>query len=684
MGVYHKIANYETNEFVVSLLTTQEYAFVGTTNSIEIVDISNPINPIFVNSFVTGHAVCNIKLYESTVIFISNMMIYIIDISDMNNLAELSTYEVINGTWIASNFDIFDTYILLPMHSNGIDVIDISDLSTPTHINNFPISYRIDNLNINENILIAYGDNENYDSCFWIYEINSFQNIDLKYEYLITMNNEYCNVFDSQQSIFYILTNDNEITAFDISNIDEIEILGQINHHADNMFIDDSILSVHAVNLGYVEIDVSDLTNPYAIERYSTNMGMYAGSICKQAGFLYHSDPDGFAVIDISNPTNELLLSSFNDGLSSGSSSSFADNDILYIVGWDDSLDVYDISEPESPSLLSSIYIEHIRKIKTYDNIGYVKCSHGDDRFLNIYDFSDVLNPILESEIQIVNGSYTRYHFYNNYLYIADDEFKIYNVQDPSNPILVCTLDNINDSECIDTQDNILYISNYPNIEFYDITNPECPSLINSYNEFAFTFSVFENYLYYFDYVSFKIIDISDLYNPILISEIFINDMTYPQFIPIAKVIGNNLIFSDPLWNKIYSYNISDPFNPSFVSEFNWNISSAVLDIHNQNLIIRDNFNGVFIIDNNTFVSVSENNIINTTNQLINYPNPFNPETTISYELLEADEVELNVYNIKGQKIKSLVDEFVDLGSHTVQWFGDDRNGNPVSSGIYF
>ncbi len=66
-----------------------------------------------------------------------------------------------------------------------------------------------------------------------------------------------------------------------------------------------------------------------------------------------------------------------------------------------------------------------------------------------------------------------------------------------------------------------------------------------------------------------------------------------------------------------------------------------------------------------------------------NYPNPFNPSTTISYNLIEDSNVELSIYNLKGQKVKQLVKNHLSAGQHSVNWNGTDNNGKDVSSGIY-
>jgi len=67
-----------------------------------------------------------------------------------------------------------------------------------------------------------------------------------------------------------------------------------------------------------------------------------------------------------------------------------------------------------------------------------------------------------------------------------------------------------------------------------------------------------------------------------------------------------------------------------------------------------------------------------------NYPNPFNPETTISYSVRENVPVSIEIFNVKGQKVKTLVNEAKAAGNHSIVWKGMDDNNRPVSSGVYF
>ena len=69
---------------------------------------------------------------------------------------------------------------------------------------------------------------------------------------------------------------------------------------------------------------------------------------------------------------------------------------------------------------------------------------------------------------------------------------------------------------------------------------------------------------------------------------------------------------------------------------------------------------------------------------LQNWPNPFNPETTLRYTLPEASQVRLEVYDMIGQKVQTLVSERQEAGAYQVQWSGRDDSGRAAASGLYF
>ncbi|NOZ61692.1 MAG: T9SS type A sorting domain-containing protein, partial [Calditrichaeota bacterium] len=66
-----------------------------------------------------------------------------------------------------------------------------------------------------------------------------------------------------------------------------------------------------------------------------------------------------------------------------------------------------------------------------------------------------------------------------------------------------------------------------------------------------------------------------------------------------------------------------------------------------------------------------------------NYPNPFNPTTTIAYNVPKDSKIQIEIYNLMGQKVKTLFSGFNAAGSHKIEWDGTNDVGKPLTSGVY-
>jgi len=67
-----------------------------------------------------------------------------------------------------------------------------------------------------------------------------------------------------------------------------------------------------------------------------------------------------------------------------------------------------------------------------------------------------------------------------------------------------------------------------------------------------------------------------------------------------------------------------------------------------------------------------------------NFPNPFSPTTSIAYTVAQSGPVEITIYNIRGQRVRQLVNEFKPMGRFQLTWDGANDRGTRVAQGIYF
>ena len=81
------------------------------------------------------------------------------------------------------------------------------------------------------------------------------------------------------------------------------------------------------------------------------------------------------------------------------------------------------------------------------------------------------------------------------------------------------------------------------------------------------------------------------------------------------------------------------------------------------------------------------NNTLNYPDEYIliqNYPNPFNPNTKIDFFIPKKNNININIYSIKGDKVKNLFTGDIKTGYHSINWDGKNDNGNELPSGVYF
>ncbi|MFC1897956.1 T9SS type A sorting domain-containing protein [Candidatus Cloacimonadota bacterium] len=144
--------------------------------------------------------------------------------------------------------------------------------------------------------------------------------------------------------------------------------------------------------------------------------------------------------------------------------------------------------------------------------------------------------------------------------------------------------------------------------------------------------------------------------------------------------LDDDPLFMDPVNSNFYLHPDS-PCIDAGTAFFEWN-GEVILDLSPDEYYGDAPDIGAFEWDG---TPIDNEELIIANYELRNFPNPFNPETKISFSIPEESDAELLIYNIKGQKVKTfLINSSTDEPINSVVWNGEDDSGKSVSSGIYF
>ncbi len=184
---------------------------------------------------------------------------------------------------------------------------------------------------------------------------------------------------------------------------------------------------------------------------------------------------------------------------------------------------------------------------------------------------------------------------------------------------------------------------------------------------------------------------------------IALNDPPMVTHIPEQRILPGNVFQAIKLDDYVFDIDNDD-------SEIEWSVFGAIdLQVQIVNRIVTINVPNSEWLGNETIIfyakdpygstgnsittfTVSTETDVQTEDESLptkfalhpNFPNPFNPETTISFDVPEPSQIRILIFNRLGQKVRTLLDENKSAGRYRVNWNGTDEVGNKVSSGVYF
>ncbi len=705
MAVYHKLGDFDTPGSAMSVKVSGNYAYIADNNfGLAIIDIADSHNPSLVSSYgIDGNAL-SVAVVDNLVYVDTLDSLMIFDVTNPYAPSLLGAASVPTGgqnTWenivtVSGNIAyVLSNHLTDPAGAPYyfLNAVDVSDPQNPTLIGSYDDYGGIHTRSISVVNGIAYLAGRAEGGALSRYP-QGLQIIDVSIPQNPTWITSYpCDAFSAtvDNNIAYVVAGDS-LLFIDVSVpqnptlIDSYTMPDDWNYYSMiSISVSEGVLYIADNVNGLRTINVTSLQDPFLISSYTcqARSASFANGIAwiTASNILwdYYSN-NWFEIIDISNAQNPALLGSYDTPGTAYSVSK--EGSTLYIADGDSGLQIINIQNPLNPVWLGS-----------FDTSGTVMSSH-------------------------VSG---------NTAYVADGYgLHIVDVNDPQNPVHLGYLNTVGLARSIDLADTIAILANGWSIKTIDVSNPQLPVLLGSCNTpgqanyvvtdgikafiadgnsglcivnfinpqhpvqiaswytagNATCVSLHGNYIYMADgEEGLQVFNVTDPYTPILAC-------TVPPYHGSGNIVscyvqGDLLFVSDDWWNEISVYDISVPQTPVLLNRYAWNLITNGMLVAGDVLYTANGHFGLSILDLGIVDVNDPVQIPHSAFQMRNYPNPFNPETTLAYTLPAAGSVSLEIFNSRGQLIKSLLHQEQLAGEHSLIWNGKDDFGHIVASGLY-
>ena len=459
------------------------------------------------------------------------------------------------------------------------------------------------------------------------------------------------------------------------------------------------------VRTGTSIISLADPANPFEIAFIpGTNTIWRDIKVHDQYAYVVSDGTsDGLQIIDLSQlPNTATLVNQLNTWFDEAHNI-FIEDGYAYAIGTEGGggMHILDLSDPINPTETAYYTASgYIHDVYVWDDT-VVACTGSSGEF-HLVDVSNKFNPQFVSASAPLPGIYAHSGWMTDdkrYFYATEEfnsiDISVWDLQDRTSWDLVVPTWETNSGA---TVHNLFIVGNYAHISYYgdgyvvlDISDPENPFLVGEYD----TASMWGCY----PYLPSGLTICSDINNGLYV---FNSDYGLPVELSsfTASTSGSTVTLDwatateiNNLGFEVERTPLSPPFNEGgntsswrligFVDgygtttepqQYSFTDTELLNGVYNYRLKQID-FDGSFEYSNSVEVEV----FLPTALELQqNYPNPFNPSTTIKFTLPESGLVTLKVFNIIGEEVAELVNEFIEAGSHTVNF-----SASNLSTGIY-
>ena len=675
--------NWSTAE-EMEVVVREDFAFVALDpGGIHILDISNPRNPQIVWYNDTDFPCAKSPvIFENYLIFIATEDVVVLDISDPT-LPSITYRHLEQGRWhdriVATSFG-----VAIGGYGGSVDLFNMNDMGQLIEVGR--INSSAWNITVDNNILYAVGrhdiDEENHTRVIRAIDIVDPTNPhEISW---VAIDRTVIDICARDGIIYTALERDGVLRILDATNPDEMQEL------------------YHGGNWG----------EPTSIT--------LAGQL------LLMTTTGGFInIIDISQPTESVLLSSYRHGTHGLDALDVsAQGTCAFVVG-DTRLGMVDFSNPEIPAAIGEYNGNgNVESVMSLGRYALVQDREGNPRddyaVINIVDVEDIHQPLQMGQCDVTGEAYNPVDMCvkNNFLFVLKPYgCDIFNILNVNRPVLVASWEN-EDHE--DGGDHLIYygiestdgdyIFLRTNQGFESVRASQLPRLVRrSINipegENAFTsFKIYDNYAFCLDALGMRVLDISDRNNvhTVALCNLVIYGMGI--FNLSMNPEGDLVVMTD--WKNCWLFDVSDPLNPEILTEdlsapkgasiygdyllANSYESLTLYDISNRTepvvlteyqtpgLLIEsiELCDGYALIGDGTSFMILEIvqpekvgdpvRLVPSINNLEAYPNPFNSTTIVNYSLPTSENLSIRLFDISGRELRTLYHGFQTSGSHSI------------------
>jgi hypothetical protein len=672
VAVCHKLGGYDTPGSASSVSVVGNIAYVADGNGgLQIIDITEPENSVLLGSANTARAY-SLTLRDSLVYVANAAGLHIFDVTNPASPALLGHYYDNSHPFNAHEVVIVDSLAYLAASNRGLLIINISNPANQVLLGRYAAPSWVTSIAVVNNIAYLADD---YAGLLCVDVSNPFNPILIGWYNL----NAYSLSVRVDNNVAYVGNGSQGLQIIDVSNPSSPVLLATYDApgYFNSVTVENNKAYVTMDARGLLVLDVSDPGNPVQLGVYGTNDYATSVSVNGDTAYLTASNA-GLQIIDVTESQHSLVQGGY---ITPGLANCVAVNgNRAFVTQNDVGLQVFNVSDPQHPTLHNSYFNSlSFYGVDAVGSTAYLAWDSGlkivDTYSWNAYLLGTYYTTQFSLSVKVVG---TR-------AYVANYEAGLY-VIDISNtqlPELLGWCDTPGKARGVAVVNSIAYVADgYSGLQIFDFTNPLLPAFLGSYDTpgYAYAVTVENNFAYVSDGAEgLQIIDVGNPQSPVLVNTILPH---HNSIVKTSLLHNGRLYVSDYNWNEIRIYSVANPQLPRLLDTYAWNLCTYGMAIQNDMLYTANGYYGLNI-HNLSDVATADQTTPAPVMELRCYPNPLHSNATISFDVPKGDDVQLQVYNIKGQLVRELCAEYKQAGSHSVDWDCRDRNGRTVPAGIY-